>query len=157
LGVQWASKFGYNTVAIGRGADKESLAVKLGARKYIDSSTQDVAAELNKEGGANVILATAPDGKAFGPLVDGLAANGRLMLVGASFEPSLIPTVPLLMGRRSIIGWPSGTARDSEDTLKFAADMGVRAMIETFPVERAEEGYQRMSSGKVRFRAVLMH
>ena len=157
LGVQWAAKSGYNTVAIGRGADKEPLALKLGARRYIDSGTQDVAAELNKEGGANVILATAPDGKAFGPLIDGLAVNGKLVVVGASFEPSQISTVSLLGAHRSIIGWPSGTSKDSEDTLKFAAATGVRAMIETFPIDRAAEGYDRMMSGKVRFRAVLMH
>ncbi|MGA6971280.1 MAG: alcohol dehydrogenase [Candidatus Binatus sp.] len=157
LGVQWAAKSGYDTVAIGRGADKEPLALKLGARRYIDSGTQDVAAELNKEGGANVILATAPDGKAFGPLIDGLAVNGKLVVVGASFEPSQISTVSLLGAHRSIIGWPSGTSKDSEDTLKFAAATGVRAMIEMFPIDRAAEGYERMMSGKARFRAVLMH
>ena len=157
LGVQFAAKFGYDVIAIGRGDDKQGLALKLGARRYIDSATQNVAAELTKEGGASVILATAPDGKAMGELIDGLAVGGRLVVVGASTEPFAVSSLQILLTHRSIIGWPSGTSRDSEDTLKFAAQTGVRAMIETFPIEQTEQAYDRMMTGKVRFRAVLTH
>jgi D-arabinose 1-dehydrogenase-like Zn-dependent alcohol dehydrogenase len=157
LGVQFAAKFGYDVVAIGRGEDKQGLALKLGARRYIDSGTQNVAAELTKEGGAAVILATAPDAKSFGPLVDGLGVKGRLVTVGASAEPFAVSSFQLIGAQRTITGWPSGTSKDSEDTLKFAAQTGVRAMIETFPSEQAEQAYDRMMTGKVRFRAVLMH
>jgi D-arabinose 1-dehydrogenase-like Zn-dependent alcohol dehydrogenase len=157
LGVQFAAKFGYDVVAIGRGEDKQGLALKLGARRYIDTARQDVAAELMKEGGAVVILATAPDAKSFGPLVDGLGVKGRLVTVGASSEPFAVSSFQLIGAQRSIIGWPSGTSKDSEDTLKFAAQTGVRAMIETFPIDQAEQAYDRMITGKVRFRAVLTH
>ena len=155
LGIQFAAKFGFDVVAIGRGEDKQALALKLGARRYIDTDAQNVAAELSKEGGAEVILATAPDGKAMGALVDGLGVGGRLVVVGASPEPLAVSSLQLIMARRSIVGWPSGTSKDSEDTLKFAASMGVRAMIETFPLEQAAQAYERMMTGKVRFRAVL--
>jgi len=155
LGVQFASKFGFHTVAIGRGADKENLATKLGARTYIDSGSQDVAKELLALGGASVILATAPDGKSFGTLVDGLGGNGKLVIVGASPEPFGVSSFQLLVQRKSIIGWPAGTSKDSEDTLKFAAANSVRAMIEVFPLEQATDGYNHMMSGKVRFRTVL--
>ena len=155
LGVQFASKFGFETVAIGRGADKKNLALKLGARTYLDAGSQDVAKELQALGGARVILATAPDGKAMGSLVDGLGVNGKLVLVGASPEPFAVSSFQLLNARKSIAGWPSGTAKDSEDTLKFAAANGVRPMIETFPLELAADGYEHMMSGKVRFRSVL--
>ena len=157
LGIQFAAKSGYDVVAIGRGEDKQTLALKLGARRYIDSGKQDVAAELNKEGGAAVILATAPDPKAIGALVDGLGARGRLVIVGASADPFAVSSFQLIGAQRTIAGWPAGTSKDSEDTLKFAAQTGVRAMIETFPIEKAAEGYERMITGKVRFRAVLMH
>jgi D-arabinose 1-dehydrogenase-like Zn-dependent alcohol dehydrogenase len=157
LGVQFAAKFGFDTIAIGRGEDKQSLALKLGARRYIDSARQDVAAELTKEGGASAILATAPDAKSFGPLVDGLGVKGRLVIVGASAEPFAVSSFQLIGAQRTITGWPSGTSKDSEDTLKFAAQTGVRAMIETFPIERAADAYDRMMTGKVRFRAVLTH
>jgi len=157
LGIQFAAKFGYDVIAIGRGEDKQALALKLGARRYIDSGMQDVAAELNKEGGAAVTLVTAPDSKAIGALVDGLGARGRLVIVGASPEPFAVSSIQLIGAQRTMLGWPSGTSRDSEDTLKFAAQTGVRAMIETFPIEQAAEGYERMMTGKVRFRAVLMH
>jgi D-arabinose 1-dehydrogenase-like Zn-dependent alcohol dehydrogenase len=157
LGIQWAAKSGYDVVAIGRGEDKQSLAAKLGARRYIDSGRQDVAAELNKEGGAAVILVTAPDPKAIGALVDGLGVRGRLVIVGASADPFAVSSFQLIGGQRTIIGWSSGTSKDSEDTLKFAAQTGVRAIIETFPIERAAEAYERMITGKVRFRAVLTH
>jgi D-arabinose 1-dehydrogenase-like Zn-dependent alcohol dehydrogenase len=157
LGIQFAAKFGYDVVAIGRGEDKQALALKLGARRYIDTGRQDVAAELNKEGGAAVILVTAPDAKAISALVDGLGARGRLVVVGASAEPFAVSSFQLIGAQRSIIGWPAGTSKDSEDTLKFAALTGARAMIETFPIERAAEAYERMMTGKVRFRAVLTH
>jgi D-arabinose 1-dehydrogenase-like Zn-dependent alcohol dehydrogenase len=155
LAVQFAAKFGFDVVAIGRGEDKQALALKLGARRYIDTGAQNVAAELSKVGGAQVILATAPDGKAMGALVDGLGVDGRLIVVGASPEPFPVSSFQLIMARRSIVGWPSGTSKDSEDTLKFAATTGVRAMIETFPLAQAPEAYERMMTGKVRFRAVL--
>ena len=155
LGVQFASKFGFNTVAIGRGADKKSLATTLGAHTYLDAASEDVAKTLQAMGGARVILATAPDGKAMGSLIDGLGVDGRLVIVGASTDPFGVTSVQLLGARKSIAGWPSGTSADSEDTLKFAAANGVRPMIETFPLERASDGYERMMSGKVRFRSVL--
>jgi D-arabinose 1-dehydrogenase-like Zn-dependent alcohol dehydrogenase len=155
LGVQFANKFGFNTIAIGRGADKKNLAMKLGARTYLDAGSQNVAKELQALGAAKVILATAPDGKAMGSLIDGLGADGKLVIVGASAEPFAVSSFQLLMARKSITGWPSGTAKDSEDTLRFAASTGVRPMIETFPLERASEGYEHMMSGKVRFRSVL--
>jgi D-arabinose 1-dehydrogenase-like Zn-dependent alcohol dehydrogenase len=155
LGIQFAAKSGFDVVAIGRGEDKQALALKLGARRYIDTDAQNVAAELSKEGGAAVILATAPDSKAMGALVEGLGVDGRLVVIGASPEPFAVSSLQLIMARRSIVGWPSGTSKDSEDTLKFAATMGVRAMIETFPLAEAPEAYQRMMTGKVRFRAVL--
>jgi D-arabinose 1-dehydrogenase-like Zn-dependent alcohol dehydrogenase len=155
LGVQFASKFGFETVAIGRGAEKKNLAFKLGARIYIDSGLQDVAKELTSLGGASVILATAPDGKAMGSLIDGLGVNGKLIVVGASAEPFAVSSFQLIGARKSLMGWPSGTSMDSEDTLRFAAANGVRAMIETFPLARAADAYQHMISGKVRFRSVL--
>jgi D-arabinose 1-dehydrogenase-like Zn-dependent alcohol dehydrogenase len=155
LAVQFANKFGFNTVAIGRGADKMNLAMKLGARTYIDAGSQNVAQELQTRGAAKVILATAPDGKAMGSLIDGLGVDGKLVIVGASAEPFQVSSFQLITARKSITGWPSGTAKDSEDTLRFAASTGVRPMIETFPLERATEGYEHMMSGKVRFRSVL--
>jgi D-arabinose 1-dehydrogenase-like Zn-dependent alcohol dehydrogenase len=155
LGVQFASKFGFETVAIGRGQEKKGLALKLGAQTYLDAGSQDIAKELTAMGGARVILATAPDGKAMGSLVDGLGVDGQLVLIGASFEPFALTSVQLLMARKSVTGWPSGTSIDSEDTLRFAAAKGIRPMIETFPLERAEQGFEHMMSGKVRFRSVL--
>jgi D-arabinose 1-dehydrogenase-like Zn-dependent alcohol dehydrogenase len=155
LGVQFASKFGFETVAIGRGADKKNLALKLGARTYLDAGSQDVSKELLGLGGARVILATAPDGKAMGSLIDGLGVDGKLVMVGASTEPFTASSVQLLLARKSLMGWPSGTAKDSEDTLRFAAANGVRPMIEIFPLERAADAYEHMMSGKVRFRSVL--
>jgi D-arabinose 1-dehydrogenase-like Zn-dependent alcohol dehydrogenase len=155
LGIQFASKFGFQTVAIGRGSDKNGLASKLGARIYIDSGSQDVARELLGLGGARAILATAPDSKAVGNLIDGLSVNGKLVIVGVSPEPFAVSSLQLIGARKSIIGWPSGTSKNSEDTLKFAAANGVRPMIEVFPLERAADGYQHMISGKVRFRSVL--
>jgi D-arabinose 1-dehydrogenase-like Zn-dependent alcohol dehydrogenase len=155
LGIQFANKFGLATVAIGRGEENRSLALKLGARVYIDARTQDVAKELTEMGGARVILATAPDGKAMGSLIDGLGVDGKLVTIGVSFEPLSVSSAQLLAARKSIMGWPAGTGKDSEDTLRFAAANGVRAMIETFPLERAADAYERMMSGKVQFRSVL--
>jgi D-arabinose 1-dehydrogenase-like Zn-dependent alcohol dehydrogenase len=155
LGVQFANKFGFATVAIGRGADKKELALKLGARTYIDSASQDITKELLGLGGARAILATAPDGKAMGNLIDGLGAGGKLVIVGASPDPFAVSSFQLIPTRKSIVGWPSGTSIDSEDTLRFAAANGVRPMIETFALEQAAAGYGHMMSGKVRFRSVL--
>jgi D-arabinose 1-dehydrogenase-like Zn-dependent alcohol dehydrogenase len=155
LGIQFASKFGFDTVAIGRGADKKSLALKLGAQTYIDTISQDPAKELRGLRGARVILVTAPDGKAMGSLIDGLGVDGKLVIVGVSAEPFAVTSPQLILLRKSIAGWPSGTSVDSEDTLRFAVANGVRAMIEVFPLDRAAHGYEHMMSGKVRFRSVL--
>jgi D-arabinose 1-dehydrogenase-like Zn-dependent alcohol dehydrogenase len=155
LGVQFAAKMGFKTVAIARGKDKEPLAQKLGASLYIDSQAGDVAAELMKLGGAKVILATATSGKAMSAALGGLAVNGKLFVLGAADAPIEAPADLLIGGRRSITGWPSGSSIDSEDTLAFSAKTGVRPMTEVFPLERAAEGYERMMSGKARFRAVL--
>ncbi|WP_119460105.1 alcohol dehydrogenase [Rhodospirillaceae bacterium SYSU D60014] len=155
LGVQFAVKMGFETVAIARGRDKEPLARKLGAHHYLDSEAQNVAAELTKRGGAQVILATATSAKAMTAVIDGLSENGKLLVVGASADPIEVSPLQLIGGRRSVQGWPSGTAIDSEDTLAFSALGGVRPMIETMPLERAAEAYERMMSGKARFRMVL--
>jgi D-arabinose 1-dehydrogenase-like Zn-dependent alcohol dehydrogenase len=155
LGVQFAAKMGFNTVAIARGADKGPFAKKLGASVYIDSQTQNVAEELTKLGGAKVILATAADAKAMSAVIAGLGIDGKLVVLGASTDPIEVPPLLLILPRRSIAGWPSGTAADSEDTLKFSVQSGVRPMIETFPLAKGPEAYQRMVSGKARFRVVL--
>jgi D-arabinose 1-dehydrogenase-like Zn-dependent alcohol dehydrogenase len=155
LGVQFAAKMGFKTVAIARGADKEPLAKQLGAHHYIDSQAQDAAAELLKLGGASVILATVTNGKAMSSVLGGLAANGKLLVVGAAGEPLEVPALLLITGRRSVMGWYSGTSIDSQDTLSFSVLTGVRAMTEVFPLERAAEAYERMMSGKARFRVVL--
>ena len=154
LGVQYAAKMGFHTVGIARGRDKEPLARQLGAAAYIDSQAQDPAAELLKLGGAKVILATATSGEAMSAVQGGLAVNGTLLVIGAADAMQVSP-LNLLMGCRSIKGWYSGTSIDSEDTLAFSARTGVRPMNETFPLERAAEGYDRMMSGKARFRVVL--
>jgi len=155
LGVQFASKMGYRTVAIGRGKDKEPLAVKLGASLYLDADAVNVAKELASLGGASVILATAPNSKAMSDLVDGLGVGGKLIVVGASADPISVTPIQLIGQRRSIQGWPSGSARDSEETLNFCAITGIRPMVETFPLEQAAAAYDRMLSGKARFRVVL--
>ena len=154
LGVQYAAKMGFHTVGIARGMDKEPLARRLGAAAYIDSQAQDPAAALLKLGGARVILATATSGEAMSAVQGGLAVNGTLMTLGAAPSMQISP-VWLLQGSRSIKGWYSGTSIDSQDTLAFSARSGVRSMNETFPLERASEGYDRMMSGKARFRVVL--
>jgi len=155
LGIQFAQKSGYRVAAIGRGPENAALAKKLGASVYIDSTGTNAAAELQKLGGARVILATAPSAKAMSSLVDGLGANGRMMVVGASTDPIEVTPVQLIFGNRSIQGWASGLPTDSEDTLRFAELTGVRPMIETYPLAKAGEAYARMMSGKAQFRVVL--
>jgi D-arabinose 1-dehydrogenase-like Zn-dependent alcohol dehydrogenase len=155
LGIQFASKFGYKVAAIGRGSENAALAKKLGASVYIDSKATNAAQELQKLGGAQVILATAPSSKAMSELIDGLGPNGKLMVVGASTEPIEVTPVQLIFGNHSIQGWAAGTPTDSEDTLRFAELTGVRPVIETYPLEKAAEAYARMISGKAQFRVVL--
>ncbi len=155
LAIQFAAKMGLRTVAIARGMDKEPLARKLGAWSYIDSRTHDPATELLKLGGAKVILATVTDGGAMSAVLGGLGVNGKLIILGAPADSLEIPAIPLILGRRSIMGWPSGTSIDSQDTLAFSVLTGVRPMSEVFPLERAAEAYEHMKSGKARFRAVL--
>jgi D-arabinose 1-dehydrogenase-like Zn-dependent alcohol dehydrogenase len=155
LGVQFARKMGFETVAIARGDDKAKLATELGAHHYIDSSKDDVAAKLLALGGARVALSTVTAADAMLPVLDGLRIDGQLVVLGAALEPLPVQTLHLLGGRQSIKGWPSGTCVDSEDTMKFAALTGVRPMIETFPLEQAQGAYDRMISGKARFRVVI--
>jgi len=155
LGVQYAVQMGFRTIALGRGKDKEALAKKLGAHQYIDTDASDVVAELQKLGGARVILGTAPSAKAISPLVDGLAPDGTLLVPAAPSEPLSINVFSLIMGRRSVAGWYSGTAKDSQDTLEFSALSGVHPMIEKYPLSKVAEAYEQMHSGKVRFRVVL--
>ena len=155
LAVQFAAHMGFNTVAIARGADKGPFAHKLGARHYIDSTTQDVAAELGKLGGAAVVLATVTDAKSMTATLGGLGVDGKLVVLGASMDPIEVSPLMLIGQRRSIAGWPSGTATDSEDTLKFSELAGVKALIETYPLDQAAEAYARMMSGKARFRVVI--
>ena len=155
LGIQFASKMGFKTIAIARGKDREELVRKLGAIHYIDSKSQNPVEELMKLGGAKIILGTGPGGKAISSVLGGLAVNGKLITIGASDEPLEVSPNFLLSGRRSIIGWNSGTSIDSQDTLSFSVLTGVRSMNEVFPIERAAEAYELMMNGKVRFRAVL--
>jgi len=155
LGVQFANKFGYKVAAIGRGPENAELAKKLGAAVYIDSKATNAAEALQKLGGAKVILATAPNSKAMSELIDGLGPNGKLIVVGATFDPIEVTPIQLINGSRSIQGWAAGTPADSEDTLRFAELSGVRPMIETYPLEKAAEAYARMLSGKAEFRVVL--
>ena len=155
LGIQYARQMGFNTFAIGRGKDKEPLARKLGAHHFVDTAAGDPAQELQKFGGAYVILATAPDSKSISALVNGLSVNGKLVVVGASPDAVTVTPLQLIGGKKSIQGWPSGSSIDSEDTMQFSALTGVRPMIEKFPLERASEAYQQMIIGKARFRVVL--
>jgi D-arabinose 1-dehydrogenase-like Zn-dependent alcohol dehydrogenase len=154
LGVQYAAKMGFHTVGIARGKDKEPLARKLGASVYIDSQAQDPAAELLKLGGAKVILATATSGAAMSAVQGGVAVNGTLLIVGAA-ESMQVSLFPLFLGCRAVKGWNSGTSIDSQDTLTFSMRTGVRSMNETYPLERVAAAYDRMMSGKARFRVVL--
>jgi D-arabinose 1-dehydrogenase-like Zn-dependent alcohol dehydrogenase len=155
LGVQYARKMGFVTVAIARGHDKAPLATQLGAHHYIDSASQNVAEALLALGGARVILATAASGKAMTAALGGLGLNGKLIMVGLSEEPVEVPIAQFITGRHSVQGWPSGTAADSQETLAFSALTGVKPMIEEYPLSRAAEAYERMISGKARFRVVL--
>ena len=155
LGIQFANKFGYKVVAIGRGSENAALAKKLGASVYIDSQATNAAEELQKLGGARVILATAPNSKAMSELINGLGPNGTLMVIGAAFDPIEVTPLQLITGSKTIQGSASGTPADSEDTLRFAELSGVRPMIETYPLEKAGEAYARMMSGKAQFRVVL--
>jgi D-arabinose 1-dehydrogenase-like Zn-dependent alcohol dehydrogenase len=155
LGVQFAAKMGFRTVAIARGQDKEPLAKKLGAWRYVDTQKTDPAAELTKLGGARLVLATVPNGEAMSATVGGLGPFGKLMVLGAPADPLQVPAAALIMGMRGVEGWYSGTSIDSQDTLAFSVLSGVRSMNEELPLEKAEEAYQRMMSGKARFRVVL--
>jgi alcohol dehydrogenase/propanol-preferring alcohol dehydrogenase len=155
LGVQYANKFGYRTVAIGRGSSTRDLAMQLGANAYIDAESSDAAAELKKMGGAKVILSTAPSGKAMSGLIDGLGVNGKFLVVGAAPDPMEVSPFQLITGMKSIQGWAAGTSIDSEDTLRFSEMSGVRPMIEKYPLAKAAEAYDRMMSGKARFRVVI--
>lgn len=156
LGVQYARQMGFRTVALNRGKDKEALAEKLGAHHYIDTEGGDAAAALQKLGGARVILATAPNAKAISALVDGLAPGGTLLVPAAPNEPLSINMLSMINGRRSVAGWYSGTAKDSQDTLEFSLLTKVHPMIERYPLERVGEAYEQMQSGKARFRVVLI-
>jgi D-arabinose 1-dehydrogenase-like Zn-dependent alcohol dehydrogenase len=156
LGVQFSAKMGYRTVALARGRDKEPLAKQLGAHGYIDTTQQDPAAELAKLGGARVILATVTSSKAMSAVLGGLGVNGKLVMLGADMEPLSVSAVPMIMRRQAIQGWPSGSPRDSEETLAFSTLTGVRAIIETVPLAQAPQAYERMMSGKARFRMVVV-
>jgi len=155
LGIQFANKFGYRVAAIGRGSENAALAKKLGASVYIDSKSTNAAEALQKLGGAQVILATAPSSKAMSELFDGLGPNGKLLVIGVASDPIEVTPVQLVTGSRTIQGWASGTTADEEDTLSFAELTGVRPMIETYPLEKAAEAYARMMSGNAQFRVVL--
>lgn len=155
LAVQFAVKMGFATIAIARGQDKGPLARQLGARQYIDSTSQDVAAELGKLGGAKVIVSTVTKSQAMADVLGGLGVDGKLVVIGAAGEPLEVPPLTLIMRRLSIMGWPSGRSIDSQDTMAFSALTGVRSMNEVYPLERAPEAYERMMSGKARFRVVL--
>jgi D-arabinose 1-dehydrogenase-like Zn-dependent alcohol dehydrogenase len=155
LGIQFANKFGYKVAAIGRGPENADLAKKLGASVYIDSKATNAAEELQKLGGAKAILGTAPSSKAMSELIDGLGPNGKLMVIGVTNDPIEVTPVQLITRGRTIQGWASGTAADSEDTLRFSELTGVRPMIETYPLEKASEAFARMMSGHAQFRVVL--
>jgi len=155
LAVQYANKFGCEVVALSRGTDKKELAEELGAHHFIDTEAGDAAEELQALGGADVILCTAPNSEAMSAVVDGLATEGRMMIVGASAEPIEVSPMQLIMGRKSIQGWPSGDANDSEDTLNFSALQNITPEIETYPLEKANEAYARMINNEARFRVVL--
>lgn len=155
LAVQYASKMGFKTIAVARGSDKEELALRLGANEYLDSTAADVGAELQKRGGAALVLSTVTSAKAMEPVMTGLAIDGQLLVVGASHEPLTLNTAGMIGGRHSVKAWPSGTCVDSEDAMRFSVLAGIHPMIETMPLERAPEAYERMMSGAARFRMVL--
>jgi len=155
LGVQFANKMGFRTIAIARGKDKEAFAKELGAHEYIDSQAPDAVETLKKLGGAKVILSTVTNSDAMTPWIEALSIGGKMLIVGADFKPMQISPVALIGGRRSLVGWPSGTARDSEECMNFCALTGIRPMVETFAFDKAYEAYQHMMSGKARFRVVI--
>jgi D-arabinose 1-dehydrogenase-like Zn-dependent alcohol dehydrogenase len=155
LALQYAAKLGFRTVAVSRGADKELLAKELGAHDYIDTKVVPAAQGLQKLGGAHLVLATAPHAEAISETVEGLTPRGKLLIVAAPVEPIQVSAFALLSGK-TVAGWPSGTASDSEDTLAFSARTGVRPRVETFPLEDAEKAYERMMQNRLRFRAVLV-
>ena len=155
LGIQYARKMGFRTAALSRGADKRALALELGAHEYVDQETGDAAAELQKLGGARVILATAPNAQLMSRLVGGLGRNGTLLVIGAAAEPIQVSPFQLIGARRRVLGWPSGTAKDSEETLAFSLLNGVASRNEPFPIDRVNEAYERMLSNRARFRVVL--
>ena len=155
LGVQFASKMGFRTIAIARGKDKEALARQLGAHDYIDSQAGDVSEALQRLGGAKIVLATATSADAMAATIGGLSLDGRLIVVGADFKPIQLVTAGLIGRRTGIYGWPSGSSIDSEDAMRFSAMTGVRPMTETFPLEKATEAYEHMMSNKARFRVVI--
>jgi D-arabinose 1-dehydrogenase-like Zn-dependent alcohol dehydrogenase len=155
LAIQYANKCGYRVVAIGRGSENAAIARKLGADSYIDSRATKAADELQKLGGARVILTTAPSSKAMSSLIDGLGPNGKMLVLGAAFDPIEVTPLQLLSGNRAIEGWVTGIPADAEDTLHFSELTGVRPMIETYPLDRAAEAYARMLSGDAQFRVVL--
>jgi len=155
LAIQYARQMGFRTVAIGRGDDKKPLAIKLGAHEYINGDAGKTSEALQKLGGANLVVATAPDSKSISATIDGLAPNGTLLVVGATFDSLTVTPVQLINGSKEIKGWASGTAKDSEDTLRFSSLCGVRPMIERYPLEKAAEAYEQMMGGKARFRVVL--
>ena len=155
LGVQYAAKMGFRTVAIARGKDKGTFVKQLGAHAYIDSQTENVAAALQKVGGAKVVIATVTNAKAMSDTIPGLAKDGTLIVLGAPGEPLSVSALALIGGRTGVRGWPSGTSIDSEDTLNFSAMTGVKPMTEVYPLEKAAEAYERMTSGNARFRVVI--
>jgi D-arabinose 1-dehydrogenase-like Zn-dependent alcohol dehydrogenase len=155
LAVQFAAKMGFRTIAVARGTDKEPLARQLGAQHYIDSTASDPAAELQRAGGAKIIVATAASAQAMAGTIGGLSLDGRMVVVGSDFTPMPLNTSALIGKRTGLYGWPSGSSIDSEDTMRFAAMTGVRPMTETFPLEQAGEAYDRMISNRARFRVVL--
>lgn len=157
LGIQFANKMGFRTVAISKGKDKEVLARKLGAHLFLNPEEGDVALALQKHGGAQVILATAPSGKSISPLIKGLGSRGELMVIGASDDPIDVTALQLISSTLTIRGFASGTAIDSEDTMNFCALTGIRPMIEKFPLEKVAQAYEQMMTGRVRFRSVLMN
>ena len=155
LAIQYANKFGYEVAAVGRGPGNAALATKLGAHFYIDSNATDAAKMLQGMGGARVILTTAPSSKAMSSLIDGLGPNGKMIVLGAAFEPIDVTPMQLLSGSRALQGWVTGTPADAEDTLRFSQLAGIRPMIETYPLEHASDAYARMLSGDAQFRVVL--
>jgi len=155
LGLQFANKMGFHTVAVARGKDKKEMAIKLGAAQYIDSEGEDTVAALKKLGGAKVVLATVTQSSAMSPLINALGLDGKLLIVGAGFESLTVAPLQLLGKRLSISGWPSGTGKDSEECMQFCCLTGIRPMIEPFPFNQVNAAYEHMMSGKARFRAVL--